>query len=82
MASKEIAVRTVVRFGFGRHAVSLPIAAPLPRDTRDPRAGACIQHRTACDCREALFAEDRAELRGELLPIIPPSPADEGEVPF
>src|SRR5262245_53751803 len=32
-----------------------------PTDTRDPRYEACTDHRVACDCREALYAEDAAE---------------------
>lgn len=34
---------------------------PLPRDTRDPRWMACLDHRTACDCREAEHAEQLNE---------------------
>lgn len=37
-----------------------------PRDTLDLRYVACREHRPACDCREAEFAEERSELRGEL----------------
>lgn len=37
-----------------------------PRNTSDPRHAACIDHRPACDCREAEFAEDRAENRAVL----------------
>lgn len=40
-----------------------------PRDTLDNRYAACREHRPACDCREAMFAEDRAELSGELREI-------------
>jgi len=47
-----------VSFADGTRAVYTP-----PRDTCDPRAGACTEHRTACDCREALFAEQRQETR-------------------
>lgn len=36
-----------------------------PRDTCDPRARACTDHRVACDCREAEFAEYASESRGE-----------------
>ena len=35
-----------------------------PRDTLDLRYVTCTVHHPACDCREALFAEDRQELRG------------------
>lgn len=41
----------------------------LPRDTCDVRYEACAEHRTACDCREATFAEVRAELSYELREI-------------
>lgn len=49
------------RFGWGTHAVT--IAADLPTDSWDIRFAACGQHRFACDCREALLAEDRTEYR-------------------
>lgn len=45
---------------------NITLAADLPRNTTDIRYRACADHRFACDCREALLAEDRAELRGEL----------------
>jgi hypothetical protein len=35
----------------------------LPRNTLDIRYAACISHHLACDCREALTAEDVAEYR-------------------
>lgn len=41
------------------------VAYTPPRDTLDPRYAACRDHRVACDCREAMFAEDRAEWRAE-----------------
>ena len=67
MASTELAVRHTVRFGGGaRPAVTLPLHAPLPKDSLDPRWKACVQHRTACDCREAQLAEQLAEYRAEL----------------
>ncbi|WP_018504273.1 hypothetical protein [Parafrankia discariae] len=37
-----------------------------PRDTCDPRWGACTEHRPGCDCREAEHAEYVAELLSEL----------------
>jgi hypothetical protein len=36
----------------------------LPRSTLDIRYAACGNHHLACDCREALLAEDIAEYRG------------------
>ncbi len=36
-----------------------------PKNTLDPRYEACTGHRVACDCREAEFAEERAEYRFE-----------------
>ncbi len=36
-----------------------------PKDTLDPRYEVCTDHRVACDCREAEFAEERAEARAE-----------------
>ncbi|PXY17061.1 hypothetical protein [Prauserella flavalba] len=41
------------------------VAYSLPRNTLDPRFAACRDHRPACDCREALLAENLAELRYE-----------------
>jgi hypothetical protein len=35
----------------------------LPRSTADIRYAACMSHHLACDCREALMAEDIAEYR-------------------
>jgi hypothetical protein len=35
----------------------------LPRNTLDIRYAACNDHHLACDCREALLAEDTAEYR-------------------
>jgi hypothetical protein len=35
----------------------------LPRNTMDVRYAACSNHHLACDCREALLAEDIAEYR-------------------
>lgn len=36
-----------------------------PTNTLDPRYVACRDHRVACDCREALLAENIAEYRVE-----------------
>lgn len=36
-----------------------------PKNTLDPRFAACTDHHPACDCREAEFAEEIAELRYE-----------------
>lgn len=36
----------------------------VPRDTLDERYRLCLTHRTACDCREAMLAEERGEWRG------------------
>lgn len=36
-----------------------------PRDTCDPRYGACTEHHVACDCREAEWAETQHEWRAE-----------------
>lgn len=37
----------------------------VPRNTLDNRYVACTDHHPACDCREALLAEDRGEWRAE-----------------
>ncbi|MBX6386660.1 MAG: hypothetical protein IRZ07_27405 [Microbispora sp.] len=66
MASTEIAVRHTARRPGARGYVELPLIAPLPKNTIDPRYAACVEHRTGCDCREAVLAEDRNELRAEL----------------
>ncbi|MEU9888646.1 hypothetical protein [Sphaerisporangium sp. NPDC051011] len=66
MTSTELAIRHGVWFGPSRHRVKISILAPLPKNTLDPRYAACIQHRTACDCREASVAEELGELRAEM----------------
>lgn len=33
-----------------------------PTNTLDPRFDACASHHTACDCREAIWNEDRLEV--------------------
>jgi hypothetical protein len=44
----------------------LPAVAYVPpKNTLDPRYDACTDHHVACDCREAEFAEERAEQRME-----------------
>ena len=49
-----------VRF-FGASEASM-VYTP-PRNTGDPRARACANHRVACDCREAEWAEYLSENR-------------------
>lgn len=49
----------VLRFWDGTTIVYTP-----PRNTLDPRFAVCTDHRPACDCREAEWAEQRAEWRG------------------
>lgn len=41
-------------------------AYDVPRSTLDPRYSVCSDHHPACDCREAMLAEDRAEYRSML----------------
>ncbi|MEU0465072.1 hypothetical protein ABZ215_13800 [Amycolatopsis sp. NPDC006131] len=41
-------------------------AYEVPRNTLDPRFAACTEHHPACDCREAVLAEEQGELRAEL----------------
>lgn len=67
MTSNEIAVRAVVTFwnGINKPPVELVLDRPLPTSTLDPRFATCTDHRVACDCREAVLAEDVAELRGD-----------------
>ncbi|MEU7855178.1 hypothetical protein [Nonomuraea sp. NPDC049141] len=67
MTSKEIAVRAVVTFWNDPDQVpfDLVLDRPLPTSTLDPRVAACTNHRVACDCREAVHAEDLHEARGE-----------------
>lgn len=48
----------VLRFWDGTTIVYTP-----PRDSLDVRFAACTDHRPACDCREAEWAEQRAEWR-------------------
>ena len=42
-------------------ATEAAVAYVPPRDTTDPRARACTDHRVACDCREAVWAEYHSE---------------------
>jgi hypothetical protein len=49
------------RHHFGWHPVV--VGADLPTDTTDIRFALCTEHRFACDCREAVLAEDRNEYR-------------------
>ncbi|MFF4417523.1 hypothetical protein ACFYY8_33780 [Streptosporangium sp. NPDC001559] len=65
MASTELVRRTVIRFGPWENRVEVTLPYPLPKSTLDPRYAACIDHRTACDCREAAHAEGLAEWRAE-----------------
>ncbi len=62
MATQEL-VGPLRRVSFSGH---VRLGVDLPRDTMDLRYRACLEHRTACDCREAMLAEDRAEFAGEL----------------
>ena len=50
-------------------ATEAAIVYTPPRDTCDPRARACTDHRVACDCREAEFAENANEGRMERLSV-------------
>lgn len=47
------------------HGNTTRVAYAVPRNTLDPRFAACTDHHRACDCREALLAEDINEWRGE-----------------
>lgn len=38
----------------------------VPTSTLDPRYSLCSDHHPACDCREAMLAEDRSEYRSML----------------
>lgn len=50
-----------VTFQDGQQRTTLP----LPRNTLDLRYTACWDHRFACDCREAEWAEHLSEMRWE-----------------
>jgi hypothetical protein len=41
------------------------VNAEPPQSTMDPRYVACTEHRLACDCREAEYAEEVSEYSGE-----------------
>lgn len=56
MSTALVGPLPTVRFQDGTRQVYT-----TPRDTCDNRYRACTTHRTACDCREAEFAEDRSE---------------------
>ncbi len=49
----------------GRNARAPKVVYTPPKNTLDPRYEACTEHRVACDCREAEFAEERDESRAE-----------------
>ena len=53
-----------VSFAERRAAYPKVVYTP-PSNTLDPRYEACTDHRVACDCREAEFAEDRDEAKSE-----------------
>jgi hypothetical protein len=63
--SGELVDRRAVRFYGGALANRAEPVVSLyvpPRDTLDPRYERCTRHHTACDCREAVWAEHLAEL--------------------
>lgn len=61
MSAELVGPLPSVRFYDGSSVVYTP-----PTDTLDDRYRACINHRVACDCREAEFAETFSELRAEI----------------
>lgn len=56
---------TTARSWFNRRRGLPAVAYIPPKNTLDPRYDACTEHRVACDCREAEFAEERGEQRME-----------------
>lgn len=61
MSTEMVGPLPSVRFHDGSHVAYVP-----PKDTCDARYKACVHHRVACDCREAEFAEEISELRGQI----------------
>lgn len=61
MSAELIGPLPVIRFVDGTRQVYA-----VPRNTMDIRYAACRDHHPACDCREALLAEDIAEYRAML----------------
>lgn len=61
MTTELVGPLPAVRFRDGSRQVY-----EVPRDTCDARYRACTGHHTACDCREAEFAEEISELRGQI----------------
>ena len=53
----------VIRFGIWGEGGMVQYTPP--RNTIDPRYDACTDHHVACDCREAEFAEYRAEAQAD-----------------
>lgn len=51
----------VVRFHDGTE-----ITYDVPVNSLDPRYRACTEHRTACDCREAVLSEEVRELQAQI----------------
>lgn len=61
MSAALVGPLPVIRFADGSR-----IAYEPPKNTCDNRYAACRDHHPACDCREALFAEDRQEHRAAI----------------
>lgn len=59
----EVAGSATIHIGPRRAGVDI-LYTP-PKDTRDPRYAACVDHHVACDCREALWSENENEWRME-----------------
>ncbi len=59
------ALQTIAFRGGGVGDRAPKVVYTPPRNTLDPRYEECTDHRVACDCREAEFAEERAEYRFE-----------------
>ena len=60
MSADLVGPLPVIRFQDGTRQAYTP-----PRNTCDIRYAVCRDHHPACDCREALIAEDYGEFRAE-----------------
>jgi len=61
MSAELVGPLPQVRFGFGEN--SARVVYTPPKNTLDARYEACTEHRVACDCREAVWAELVQEYR-------------------
>ncbi len=65
MTTELVGPLPVIRYADGTRQAYSP-----PRNTMDIRYAICKDHHPACDCREALLAEDIGEYRAERADVV------------